>query len=186
MEQAEQRTEPADDARQSRMDTANEPGHAGGHPRDGVTVLNPGSLAGPECSGTDANGVDATEGMEQAKRPPPDGVVVQDLTLSIDDPWTGNESCFTRDEHAERTAFVRERTKLTTQPRNEGNGCCLTASLLNIVEHPMHKRALLGHGEQSGSREKRPTLDGKHGKAGNATGTWPSSAWKDCVAGWDS
>lgn len=148
MEQAEQRTEPADDARQSRMDTANEPGHAGGHPRDGVTVLNPGSLAGPECSGTEgAHGVYPTEGMEQAKRPPPDGVVVQDLTLLIDDRWTGNESCLTRDEHAERTAFVREKTKLTTQPRNKDNGCCLTASLLNIVEHPMHKRALLGHGE---------------------------------------
>lgn len=35
--------------------------------------------------------------------------------------------------------------KLTKQPGNRDNGCCLTAALLNVVDLAAHKQALLGH-----------------------------------------
>lgn len=75
------------------------------------------------------------------------------LTVSGIDPET---------EYREREQCLRSATNFTQQPRSSTNGCCLLASLVNIVDHPKQNSSCWG---MSGRitwtwRERRRTVTG--------------------------
>eukprot|EP01033_Poteriospumella_lacustris_P011270 gene11270-8010_t len=57
--------------------------------------------------------------------------------------------------YCQRQEEVRAATNATRQPRKIGNGCCLMASVLSIVDQPRHKQLLLGWESEDGVNVER-------------------------------